>query len=124
MNNNHSENALTYHLSFYRGHPDRIKKDVCNVLHAAGETIHNASVEQPDFMKHDVTLKHLCREAIRKHLLNVNPNQHLFERVLQLGLPSSLAEHLLYDVLLNDDDNDSEDDDDEDNHDNDDYLSA
>ena len=65
LNNNLSENALTYHLSFYRGHPDRIKKDVCIVLHAAGETIHNPSVDQPDFMKHDVTLKHLCREAIR-----------------------------------------------------------
>ena len=45
-------------------------------------------------------LKHLCREAIRKHLLKLDPHTHLFDRVPRLGLPSLLTEYLLYDMSL------------------------
>ena len=51
-------------------------------------------------------LKHLCREAIRNHLLKVEPHTHLFGRIPQLGLPSLVNEYLLYDISLNDDDDD------------------
>ncbi len=46
-------------------------------------------------------LKHLCREVIRKHLITVNPKQHLFGRVPQLGLPQSLESYLLFGISLN-----------------------
>ena len=60
----------------------------------------------------------------QKHLLNVNPNQHLFERIPQLGLPSSLADYILYFISLNDGHDDSDDDDDQDKDDHDDDGSA
>ena len=47
-----------------------------------------------------LNLKHLCREAIRKHLLKLDPHTHLFYRVPSLGLPSLLVEYLLYDMSL------------------------
>ena len=50
----------------------------------------------------DLSLKSICREAIRKHLINIDPHQHLFGRILQLGLPSSVAEYLLYNMSLDD----------------------
>ena len=34
----------------------------------------------------DRSLKNVCREAIRCHLLNLNPHVHLFSRVPKLGL--------------------------------------
>ena len=40
----------------------------------------------PPFRLH---LKHICREAIRKHLLNLDPHTHLFGRVPRLGLPTT-----------------------------------
>ena len=45
-------------------------------------------------------LKHLCREAIRKHLLLLDPHEHLFGRVPQLGLPKLLREYLLFRMSL------------------------
>ena len=51
-----------------------------------------------------LSLKHLCREAIRKHLLELDPHSHLFGRVPKLGLPTLLNEYLLYDVTFENDD--------------------
>ena len=71
-------------------------------------------------------LKHLCRKAIRKHLLQVDKHTNLFTRVTQLGLPGHLPEYLVYDMSLEkeykfDDDtgNDNNDDDCDDNDDDD-----
>ena len=44
-------------------------------------------------------LKH-CREAIRKHLIDLDPHAHLFNRIPQLGLPSLLTDYLLFDISL------------------------
>ena len=72
------------------------------------------------------SLKHLCRKAIRKHLLQVDKHTNLFTRVTQLLLPRHLPEYLVYDMSLEkeykfDDDtgNDSNDDDCDDNDDDD-----
>ena len=46
----------------------------------------------------EISLLSLCRAAIRNRLLEVNPNENLIFRVPRLGLPSSLAKYLLYDV--------------------------
>ena len=44
-------------------------------------------------------LMHICRQTIREHLLQMS-RVNLFVRVPHLGLPSLLAEFLLYDVSL------------------------
>ena len=45
-------------------------------------------------------LKHLSRQAIRKHLLNLNPHEHLFGRIPKLGLPLQINKYLLFNVSL------------------------
>ena len=47
-------------------------------------------------------LKHLCREAIKQHLLHLDPQTHLFGRVPKLRLPKLMTEYLLYNVSLED----------------------
>ena len=51
-----------------------------------------------------ISLKHICREAIRKLLIEINPHGHLFDRVPRLGLPQLVSSYLLYDLELKDDD--------------------
>ena len=92
-------------------------QDICMLLYAAGETIDGTTVDGmrensafehvpvPDYLLHKnlkLDLRHLCREAIRKHLLVLDPHQHLFYRVPRLGLPSSLSRYLLFDIELGD----------------------
>ena len=63
-------------------------EDVVMLPYAAGET----KVQVPDYLKPpELNLKHLSREAIRKHVINIDPHQHLFGRIPQLGLSSSLS---------------------------------
>ena len=45
-------------------------------------------------------LTHLCREAIRNHLINIDQHSNLFIRVPKIGLPSKLTRYLLYNVSL------------------------
>ena len=85
--------------------------DVPLILHAAGERYDDDDFEMfPDILKEQCVqsqLKHICREAIRKHLLDLHPHQHLFYRVPQLGLPSILVQYLLYNMSLDKDDDHS-----------------
>ena len=119
--NNKNINTLKRIIAENR--PGVLIKDVCMLLFAAGETIDGTTVEQgdyygnskvqvpiPEFLLHEdlrFCLKHLCREAIRKHLLDLDPQTHLFGRVPRLGLPAVLQEYLLYDMSLNDRDDDN-----------------
>ena len=56
--------------------------------------------EYLDLSELELCLKHICREAIRSHFLEINPHLHLFDRVPPLGLPTSLSEYILYHVSL------------------------
>ena len=57
-----------------------------------------------------LSLMQLSVEAVRNHLLELDPYTHLFGRVPRLGLPSLLTEYLLYGASLDDDsDNDDAD---------------
>ena len=100
----------TYRLLFAAGHLKfgKRERDICRLLFAAGETLDGIPDEEiPDCLKFDdlqLELKHICREAIRKHLLSLDPHTHLFGRVPRLGLPSLLTEYLLYQQTLDDDD--------------------
>ena len=81
--------------------------DICLLLFTAGEILDGITdAEIPDCLSFDdikLNLKHICREAIRKHLLNLDPHAHLFYRVPRLELPSLLTEYLLYNQTLDDD---------------------
>ena len=87
------------------------------MLHAAGETTDGTAfsefeingttfrrnIDVPEYLRErhfTYTLKDVCREAIRKHLLNINPHLNLFMRIPQLGLPTRLASYLLYEEDL------------------------
>ena len=98
-------NALTIHLmSILRN------KTMVLLLHAAGEKIDGTTLAEgsiPDYLQNKdlgLCLKHLCREAIRKHLLELDPHTHLFGRVPRLGLPTLLNDYLLYGMSLDDED--------------------
>ena len=68
-------------------------------LYATGETF-NIDQTIPKYfteLKENLDLKHLCRDAIRKHLIDLDPHEHLFGRIPQLELPSTVTEYLLYD---------------------------
>ena len=74
------------------------------ILLAAGEASDNMSqmVEEVRPVG-NLSLLGLSTEAIRNHLLKLDPQTHLFGRVPQLGLPSLLIEYLLYGASLEDD---------------------
>ena len=56
----------------------------------------------------NLTLMGHSTEAIRNHLLKLDPHIHLFGRVPKLGLPSLLTEYLLYGTSLEDDNHDGD----------------
>ena len=88
---------------------------LATMLYAAGETIDDSINEENesktllpnrpllDWLKESkakLSLINSSREAIRKHLLIVDPHRNLFERVPKLGLPATLNNYLLYNVSL------------------------
>ena len=99
-------------LKKYMTECEAINKDICSLLFAAGETAPRTVTRW--FPQHELIkvidylpqiwiqfyLKQLCREAIRKHLLELDPYTNLFDRIPRLGLPSSLIEYLLYYMSL------------------------
>ena len=70
-------------------------------LIAAGETINEMSSLQQR-TETFVSLSHLCRETVRAHLLDLDPQENLFVRVPRLGLPAALERYLLFDETLQD----------------------
>ena len=102
------KSLLKYHMT------SRLEssKKLCMLLFAAGETIdfyqfeciRSASVRNYKYIrgltKSELSLKGICRQAIRKHLLNVNPRINLFVRIHTLELPWTLPGYLLYNVSL------------------------
>ena len=103
VTNNHGFNALTHLLNDYCMHrPDGCLLDeFAMLLFAAGETPDKTIVRVPEYLKPstEIGLKNICREAIRKHLLEVS-NVNLFVRVPQLPLPRLMTSYLLYNVTL------------------------
>ena len=101
-----------------------LKYDAIMILYAAGETLEGVCVDDiPKILKFEdenLQLKHICREAIRKHLLELDLHQHLFGRIPKLGLPCTMNKYLLYNQSLDDDHNDDDNDDDDTSSDNDD----
>ena len=115
--------ALKSHLAQSRTPDKRLSK----LLHAAGETIvPSFFCPLPVFLQYrklKLRLKHICREVIRKHLLQMSPHEHLFARIPRLPLPPALKSYLLFNVSLvaptggSSDDNYDDDDDENDDGD-------
>ena len=92
-----SKNALEHYIWKMKS---RVKDENVLLLFAAGETISTCSKVIREYLhretegevhqlllSEDLDLKHLCRDAIRKHLLAVDPHTHLFGRVHETGTP-------------------------------------
>ena len=76
---------------------DLRKKELALLLFAAGEELNKKKSIVPDYLEPPKrrTLKHLCRKAIREHLLKMS-DVNLFYTVARLGLPPALSKYLLY----------------------------
>ena len=111
-------NTLKRYIAHNSRAPD---KDICMLLFAAGDLIGGSTfrascdyfshkiqqVQVPEFLLREdliFSLKHLCRQAIRKHLLSLDPHQHLFGRVPRLGLPDVLCKYIVYNIALEEND--------------------
>ena len=74
------------------------------LLYAAGNTSYKDTLDSDDvlfnFPAHELSLKRTRRKVIRSRLMNVDPYSNLFGRVGRLGLPSTLASYLVYDIKL------------------------
>ena len=112
FNRSRDENALGSHLG------KTSDTDPLMLLYTAGETLDGTDVykipKELKFEDEKLKLKHICREAIRKHLLKLDPHQHLFGRIPELGFPSIMTEYLLFNQSLDDDDDSDDDNDDAD----------
>ena len=91
-------------------------KEMCVLLFVAGEVVRGATVlgknpddsatwekNVPDYLLYKeerLSLKHICREAIRKQMIRADPHSHLFDRIPTLRMPASLQHFLLYGLSL------------------------
>ena len=92
-------------LSCYLKHSQPVDKDMSRLLFAAGEILDDDDSKETlesvlQLKEIRMQLKHVCREAIKKHLLKLEPHQHLFGRIPRLGLPKIIKTYLLYDESL------------------------
>ena len=70
------------------------------LLFTAGDKIDNSIENIPEYLKPKMCLKDMCRRAIRNHLMELDPKNHLFERIPQLKLPYLPPRYLLYNMSL------------------------
>ena len=115
--NNVGTNALGKHI----GTGNWVNKDLIKLLIAAGETydktkFKNFGYERDQLhrpqriavdsfleeFKGSLSLKYLCREAIRDHLIRIQPLLNLFWRAPLLGLPPLLTSYIVYNISLDD----------------------
>ena len=100
-----------------------LSRRMYRLVHAAGQTVSGMRVRGRLSVTmrgpRRVSLQRICMEAIRAHLLKINPNQHLFGRIPKLGLPQTMVKYLLDHVTLDNEENGDDDDGDDDETDND-----
>ena len=111
--NEKSQNALEYYVETH----EQVTVDIFMLLLAAGENIetktiqkmvldgnNNERIDLPECLNtencKEISLKNTCREALRKHLISLDPHTHLFNRIPQLGLPTLITDYLLYSSSL------------------------
>ena len=103
------KNVVTF---YFADHELLVTHRAAMLLLAAGEVLTPRKTEYPAesslgipqyilYQKNHFCLKHICREVIRNHLLEVS-NVNLFTRAPRLGLPPALTAYMVYDVSLDD----------------------
>ena len=107
--NSEGHNALEHAIS--SSDPEE-NMNVLKLLFASGEKLSGReirhgifSIPVPEYLLHNdvkLELKHMCREVIRNHVIELSPQQHLFHRIPQLNgeIPTALVNYLLYQVSL------------------------
>ena len=86
------------------------KEKIAMLMFAAGETVDEYKMWKVlHYLKPsgDMNLMNICRETIRKHLLQMS-DVNLFVRVPRLPLPGLMTSYLLYDVTLDYDEDNKE----------------
>ena len=99
--NKSGENCLQFYVKHCKA--EDFKPEVALILFASGEIIDGNVENLPDCIKtafDKFNLKALCFNAIRNHLLRLDKNRNLFERVSLLPLPGLLKNELLMNVSL------------------------
>ena len=110
--NEQGHNALTHHVScgyrllIARGIPIEdvsflLNSETAMILFAAGESISDPAVPVHSTIIHiekELSLKNLCRSAVRKQLLDSDGHSHLLERIRKLGMPRLIISYLNYDM--------------------------
>ena len=112
VRNNHGFNALTHFLKnladderYKRSRTAtdvRLEEEFVMLLLAAGEKVEETRVGKvPEYMNlsAEISLMNICRESIRKHLLQMS-DVNLVHKVLRLPLPHLMTSYLLYDVTV------------------------
>ena len=110
VRNNRGLNALTHFLVNLKKdqnyakckttNDDELEKEFVMLLFAGGEIVDESKVKKvPGYLKQSegISLLNICRETIRKHLLQMS-DVSLFYRVPKLGLPRLMTSYLLHDV--------------------------
>ena len=69
-------------------------------FHCLKQYMGSQSEQQEQNDPPSLNLADICRKAIRKHLLEMDPHTHLFARIPRLPLPASLARYLLFNQNL------------------------
>ena len=77
-----------------------VDKEVAPLLFAAGEKLGDTIENIPGYLKPTLYLKDMCRQAVRNHLVDLDPKKHLFHRIPPLMLPDSLTRYLLCNMSL------------------------
>ena len=99
--NKSGENCLQFYVKHCKA--EDFKPEVALLLFASGEIIDRNVENLPDCIKtafDKFNLKALCFKTIRNHLLHLDKNRNLFERVPLLPLPGLLKNELLMNVSL------------------------
>ena len=110
--NNLGQNALEGYII----HSRQLERNIAILLFAAGELVDDSILqcvnrfsnlrvstilEYMQMTDLNICLKQMCRTIIRKHLIRLNPESHLFRRIPQLYLQYLLTSYLLYDHKVN-----------------------
>ena len=99
--NKSGENCLQFYVKHCKA--EDLKLEVTLILFASGEIIDGDVDNLPDCLQNafdKFNLKALCFNTIRKHLIRLDKNRNLFERVPLLPLPGLLKSELLMNVSL------------------------
>ena len=89
-------NALTFTVL---KHPQEMI-ELKTILFAAGEVPDHTLVDNCTIPQDKITLKQLCCNVIREHLIKLDSQSNLFCKIPQLGLFPALTAYMLYNVSL------------------------